>query len=62
MIMSLTWVIVARSSVPSVGHPTLKVGHSSSQNVLCWLHLDSIITQEAVPKVSEHGLEHCQVL
>jgi hypothetical protein len=29
---------------------------------LCQLHLDSIVTQEAIPKVSKHGLEHCQVL
>jgi hypothetical protein len=33
MTMSLTWVIVARSIVPSVGHPMLKVGHSASQKV-----------------------------
>jgi hypothetical protein len=31
--MSLTWAIVARSTVPLVGHPMLKVGHSTSQNV-----------------------------
>jgi hypothetical protein len=33
MTVSLTWAIVARSSVPSVDHPTLKVGHSTSHNV-----------------------------
>jgi hypothetical protein len=33
MTVSLTQVIVARSSVPSVGHSTLKVGHSTSQKV-----------------------------
>jgi hypothetical protein len=33
MTVSLTQVIVARSSVPSVGHPTLKVDHSASQKV-----------------------------
>jgi hypothetical protein len=29
---------------------------------LCWLHLDSIVTQEVIPKVSKHGLEHLKVL
>jgi hypothetical protein len=31
--MSLTQAIVARSGVPAVGHPMLKVGHSTSQKV-----------------------------
>jgi hypothetical protein len=38
--MSLTQVIVARSHVPSMGHPTFKVGHSTSHKV--WSFADFI--------------------
>jgi hypothetical protein len=64
MTMSLTWVIVARSSVSSVGHTMLKVGHSHLTKglELCQLHPDSIVTQEAIPNISKHGLEHRQAL
>jgi hypothetical protein len=48
--MSLIWLIVARSSVPSVGHPTLKVGHSTSQK--CWSFAGFIWTPWSPEKLS----------
>jgi hypothetical protein len=59
MTMSLTWAIVARSSVPSVGHPTLKIAHSTYKRFRALLGGGAHIGSRDPRRLQRQGVGTC---
>jgi hypothetical protein len=59
----LVMAIIAKSSMPSAGHPALKqpLQFTESQK-LSRFYFNPIVTRKVFPKVSKHSLEHHRAL